>query len=221
MTTNDLINIVEAMPDIRVIDMVPANKRKAIQQLVPVALDEVVVSYDWDFATDVADETTVANQAEYTLKGNGNNCRDIINLRYGTTSDGFVLLDKMRPVDVDAFVSGRTVTGVGAWTPHGRSSAGFPKVKILNAPSGSTNILRYRYRRKNVNISEFPENFKFVLIGAIVKRLIPAFDVVYQRDLETMIDHYAMSGGEDMPAALDPVLIARNNERSRLFGWGG
>jgi hypothetical protein len=72
-----------------------------------------------------------------------------------------------------------------------------------------------------VNISEFPENFKFVLIAAVVKRLIPAFDVVFQRDLETMIDHYTMSGGEDQPSALDPVLIARNNERSRMFGYGG
>ena len=100
MTTNDLVNIIEAMPDIRIIDMVAANKRKAIQQLVPVALDEVVVSYDWDFATDVADKDTVADQAEYTLEGNDDDCRDIINVRYGTTSDGFVLLDKKRPVDM-------------------------------------------------------------------------------------------------------------------------
>ena len=219
MTTNDLVNIVEAMPDIRIIKMVAANKRKAIQQLVPVALDEVVVSYDWDFATDVADESTVADQAEYTLKGNDTDCRDIINLRYGTTSDGFVLLDKMRPVDVDAFVSGRTVSGVGAWAPFGRASGGFPKVKILTAPSGSTNVLRYRYRRNDVTINEFPENFKFVLIAAVVKRLIPAFDAVYQRDLETMIDHYSMSGGEDLPASLDPVLIARNNERAGMYGY--
>lgn len=219
MTTNDLVNIVEAMPGIRIIEMVAANKRRAIQQLVPVALDEVVVSYDWDFATNVADEDTVANQAEYTLRGNNNDCRDIINLRYGTTSDGFVLLDKKRPVDMDDFVSNRTLTGIGWWIPFGRASGGFPKVKVFNAPSGSTNVLRYRYRRKDVSISEFPDNFKFVLIGAIVKRLIPAFDVVYRRDLETMIDHYSMAGGEDMPARLDPVVVARNNEIARMHGY--
>ena len=221
MTTNDLVNIIEAMPDILIIDIEPAKKHKVIQQLVPVALDEVVVSYDWDFATDVADDSTVANQAEYTLKGNGENCRDIINLRYGTTSDGFVLLDKKRPVDMDDFVSGRTLTGVGWWIPFGRSSSGFPKVKVFNAPSGSTNVLRYRYRRKDVSINEFPDNFKFVLIAAVVKRLIPAFEIVFRRDLETMIDRYSMSGGEDQPSPLDPVLIARNNERSRMFGYGG
>lgn len=221
MTINDLVKIVEAMPDIRIIKMVAANKRKAIQQLVPVALDEVVVSYDWDFATDVADEDTVADQAEYTLRGNDTDCRDIINLRYGTTSDGFVLLDKKRPVDMDDFISNRTLTGVGWWIPFGRASGGFPKVKVFNAPSGSTNVLRYRYRKNNVSVNQFPENFKFVLIGAIVKRLIPAFDVVYQGDLKTMIDHYSMAGGEDMPAPLDPVQVARNNERSRMYGYGG
>lgn len=218
MTTDDIVRIIETNPAVQQIQLDAAEKRQAIEKLVPVAVDELVIRYDWDFATDTADETIVADQSDYTLRGNNNDCRDIINIRYGT-STSLELLDKKRPVDADEFLSGRSVSGVGFWVPNGRSADGFPKISVHATPSTSGKILRYRYRRNDVTINRLPDNFLWVLLSGILKHLIPAYSAVYEHDLKVMIDRYEMPGGEDMPVQIDPVLVDRNNERAKLYGY--
>jgi len=182
--------------------------------------NEVAARHDWDFVLSQADKTTVADQAEYTLKGNANDCRDVVNIRYqadGVTS--FSLLERKRPVDMDAFLSNRDVTGVGWWYVSGRDSSGFPKVTIIDPPAAAGETLRYRYRKNNIGVAEFPDEFWGVLLSCLIGKFVPSQVGLYEKLLRIMIDRYAVSGGEANPARLDPKVVQLNNKIGGLYGY--
>lgn len=217
MTEAEIVNTVLMNTDIRALELTLDQKRDAVQSLFETTLDEIVIAYDWDFSTDTADESIVADQASYTLKGNSGNCRDIINIRYGSTTS-LSLLDKRSPIDYDEWITGRSVTTVSIWVPDGRSN-GKPKVTIVKTPTDATKILRYRYRRNDIAFSDFPEEFSFVIISGLLKRMLPAYTPVYKKDLDLMIDRYSGGGGEDNPVKQDPLIVHLNNQRARKFGY--
>lgn len=217
MDKGKLVNLVEGVSSIRGLELPSKEKRQIIEDYIEVALNEIVTSYEWDFVTDEASTVTVKDQAEYTLEGNNSDCRDVLNVRYNTNLD---LLLKRSAIDMDEFLHLRTHSTTNMWYPSGRDD-GFPQITIVATPGAAGKTIKYRYRRSNVQLSEFPNEFSYVLVSGIAKRLIPDFTPIFSQDLKKMIDHYSGVGGESTPARLDPTAIRRNNERSKLFRYGG
>jgi len=206
------------MPAIKALSPDEGGKRNALVVLLPEVKKRVLYSYDWYFAIDEADSLSVADQAEYTLKGNNNDCRDIINIRFGSSATSLSLLDKRSGIDLDEWLTGRSQSGVAIWTPSGLSHE-FPKIKLIGTPGYSDYIIRYRYRKSNVADSDIPIDFSYLMISGLVARLLPAYEPIFDKDLKTMIDHYSYGGGEDNPVKQDPLVVHRNNRRASKFGW--
>lgn len=217
MTEAQLEKIVLAYPVIQGMAGSPESKKETIRAFLPVVLDEIIMSFGWDFATDEADATSVAEQAEYVLKGNKGDCRAIVNVKFGSTP---TLIDRMSQVDMDELLVGRTITTVQYWVDDGITQ-GFPQIKLVDAPDTANLTIRYRYWKKNIGLSEFPNEWGGVVASAVVKEMAPEYWPIYQSKLNDMKDKYRPSGGEDNPAKLDPHIVARNNTKDRLYGWGG
>ena len=136
MTVNELVDIAKASSVIRALDPRPSDTE--IEKFAALVADEVATSFDWPFTLGLATTSTVADQADYTLRGKANDCRDIVNVAYQASGDtGWIVLVEKRPVDMDEFLSGRTVTGTGWWTDAGRDSNGSPQITLINAPISS------------------------------------------------------------------------------------
>ena len=217
MTEQQIVDVVIYQPTIRAMQGEDNEKRRSIETIIPMVTDEISVSYDWDFVLAKAVETSVANQPDYVLKGNNRDCRDIINIRFG---DNNKLLNKRDAVDLDEYLDGRTISTVMIWTPIARKF-GFPQIKLTDAPDSSTDDITYRYRRKDVPLSEFPDEFLYVFISGVMKNMVPQFRGLFKDDINNMIRRYSGEGGEDDPAKQDPLIVYRNNRRSNMFGYGG
>ena len=119
---------------------------------------------------------------------------------------------------MDEFMTGRSITGIGFWVHDGRASGGFPKVKIYATPS-SAETMTYRYLRNNVGIGDIPNQYSYVIVSAVLKRLLPSFSGQYEVDVRRMIDSYTRQGNSPMIVRRDPVAVKRNNERAGMNGW--
>ncbi len=222
MTVPELVKLVEVLPVIRANTLKTAAMHKALTQHASRIADEVATRFDWDFVCDVADETTVANQADYTLAGNNKDCRDIINIRYkGAGTASLTLLTKYRPVDMDERLSGADPnTGeVVAWIVKGRSSNGYPIVTFSASPGSAGDTIRYRYRKRNISMGDFSDEFAPVLQYSLIAKMTPSYAAIAERELQFMVDRYAAPGGEANPAQLDAQLQLRNRERAGKFGY--
>lgn len=219
MTLKNLVQLVSDIPDVRATWGENVQEmREAVTRHATDVVDQVVTAFDWDFTLDIADESVVSDQAEYELTGNRNDCRDIVNVKYGITT--FQLLDKMTPIDIDEFFDGRTATAVGWWYISGRSPNGYPKITLVKTPDDADNTIRYRYRKNKIGLGDFPDEFSPVLVNAVVTRFIPAYMGIYEHELNKMIDRHSAPGGEDSPAKLNPWQVRRNNTTSLKHGYG-
>lgn len=215
MNERQFKDVILALPAIRGLGLPTSDKKKAVENLFPIALNEITMSYDWDFTLDEASTVTVANQADYTLKGNDNDCRDIINVKYSGE-----LITKMSPVEYDKFMVDRTHTAHDIWMPNGRDG-GFPSITIASTPTAAGTAITYRYRLKNITLADFPNEFDYVIISTIVKHLIPEYTAQFAYDLRTMIDRHETGGGESNQVEQDWKITRGNNRRASLFGYGG
>ena len=220
MTLPELVQLVYDLPEVRMMEAYGSatEKKNAIERHAKSIVGQVSTAYDWAFTIDVADKATVADQAEYELKGNAKDCRDIINVRLGSSST-WPVLDKKRAIDMDEFMTDRTVTGTHWWYISGRSTNGYPMITLVDTPSTTTNTIRYRYRKNKIGIGSFPDTFSPVLVAGVISRFIPAHTGVYEHELDKMVDRYSAPGGEDDPAKLGYYEVRRNNARARKFGY--
>lgn len=215
MTQSQLATLVEVTPVMRTLTIPQGQKAEAINSYIPVVVNEIAVSHDWDFVTDVADESSVVSQAGYALQGNHHDCREIINVRYGSDLD---MLKKMRPIDMDEFETNRDLTGVGWWVPSGKDSGGYPKITLYATPTAVATI-RYRYRKRNISLGDLPEQFHHIVISGVIKSFFPEYKGLFDRELAEMKDYYDYGESGEHPARRDPVLVDRNNTRANLYGW--
>lgn len=220
MTTTEVKRLVEKLPLIRVMEGLAANeKADVIESYIPIALDKIFRDYDWQFVIKTADESLVEDQADYVLRGENDDCRDIVSILYGNTSYGWVPLDKKNLVDYDIWVEYRNPTGVELWIPSGYSDTGFPKVTLVATPTDDSYSIRYRYRRNDLQIDDFPDDFADVLIYGVALWLVPDYVRLYRDALSKMIERQEAGGADDQPAHLDPVIRERNRNRSGRMGW--
>ncbi len=221
MTRTELTNVIAATPEVGAVEV--AEKNALIASFIDILVPKIAMVHDWDFVMRVADETTVADQSDYTLRGVKDDCRNIYNIRIGTGTpdDGYDLMDKRGLANIDESLSGRDASGVGIWVPNGRKS-GFPRVRIIDTPADATKTLRYRYWRKDVTFEEFPgEDFALAYLLGVKFLFFPVFEGAFRAELTDIINRYQPSGGEDDPALLDPLVRALNNRRAGKFKYGG
>lgn len=191
-----------------------------VSNYIEMAVDRVVLAYEWDFAMAVADTSIVANQSDYTL---ANNCRQVFNVRYGsgTADDGYDLLRKLTSASVDRYLSERDVIGVGAWVVRPRAGGGNVVIRIIDTPTDSTKTLRYRFWKKGLTYDSLPADcgFEALVQAGVIESLLPGVGNIFNDVLRDTINSYQPSGGEDDPMVLDPYTRQRNNQRNRLFGF--
>ncbi|MEA1999268.1 MAG: hypothetical protein U9N61_08105 [Euryarchaeota archaeon] len=220
MTEKELVRMVEVMPAVRALDMSASEKKKGLQLFVGNIANEVAMAFDWDFTMDQATETMVADTADYILRGNNDDCRDIIIMKYkGSDDDTWYVLKEKSPVDMDHFLSERSVDGVGWWTIKRRTPDKAVEVTLYDTPGTTGDTLSYRYRRSDVPIGDFPDGFSGVLVSALAAKFLPSYRALYRLELNNMIDRYKSLGGSENPARLDRDIVTRNNEKSRLYGY--
>ena len=216
MTADDIIHLVDSMAAIRAVYPDAVDRKDTVRAVVDDVVSQIASAYDWAFVLDVADETTDGTAAEYSLQGNRKDCRDIINIRFGQTD--FELLDKKTAVDMDEWLTDRDPSGTHWWYPSGRDSNGFPKITLVDTPDADYTI-RYRYRKGNVNLGDFPPEFSNVFVLATAARLLPDMQALYERELGKVISRHSAGGGEDDPARRNYWIMRHNNATASKFGY--
>lgn len=232
MTLLEIQSLILARPAAISWSTTEAEKKKAIEHSVDMALNMIASSFDWPFIMDDFYETATSAQT-YTLKGRKNDARDIVNVRYGSTKN---LLYKYTPVEADEALSGSSSTSSSPthWIRLGDNN-GFPQIEIVGTVTAG-DLIYYRFRRTNLTIGMFPDPWTFVLVSAIEKLIFGTVNVVsgekgiqavnpavfhqqYQRDLNLMKDDYSRGGGEDQGLPVTRAMKQRNRSRNALPGY--
>lgn len=198
------------------------DKQVLLDNFLDMAVDDVVMCHDWDFVMGVEDETTVADQALYVLKGDAAmlDCRQIFSIRYGsgTTDDEFDLLERIEPGDLDRKLSGTAVSGVTYWMPEGRVDD-YPQVKLVEACDDADHTLRYRYWRKGITYEMLPEGFGGVVFDGLKFQLGLLSDAQWDARKGQMIAQYRRPGNEDRVVMNDLDTVSRNRARAAKYGY--
>lgn len=201
-------------------------KRQDFDVIARSLLDPIVErmanAYDWDFVFDEATESTEVDENEYTLSGNNDDCKNIVNVRFGSGRGkvleklNTLITDRREGYDSDITTSFDTGTVYG-YTLQGRSDEGFPKIQIFDTP-GEVKTLTYRYRRNGLSISEFPADFGYVVLDYMKAQFDPAFLMVAKSSMNELIARYKPGGDEIEHVRRDPVEEAGNIRRTNLGG---
>jgi len=207
------------LPRIQQIQVDPQTKKDVIDEWLQPTVDEIAAAYEWDF---VLNETTlsggsVAAQAQYTLPGDSTDALEIVTIKYGSDEN---ILKKMHPIDIDEFLHKRSHSSTDFWVPEGRVN-NFPRVRLVAAPAESSTQIKYRYRRKNIALSNLPDNFSRVVAMGVARNLDENLNGLYEDALDFMIDNYTATQSNERVVHLDPMLVMKNNWRSRSMGWSG
>ena len=218
MDVGQISTIVAALPEAK--DIGGKNFwNGVVPKFVPLIIDEIVGSYDFDFAVnEYSDVTTVANQANYELEGESKDLRDIINIRIG---DSNAVLAKLRPLDADDLLDTNDVAGgVGAWYQFGLSGAGFPVITLVRTPTVGGDALKVRYRKNNIPIEDLPDEFGFLIVSGVLGWILPAKRVQDERLLTKVIKRYRYGGKDINRASAGPNIEATNMQISNIYGSG-
>lgn len=211
----------------RVVDMPDGSKREQgltrqqsdaiVNSVLDDVVDDIVMSNPWDFAVDVATLTVTAGTAAYTLDGNDSDCRDIVDLRYGSTNK------KLREYDFSELdrrlsdVNTSSLTSVYGFVQYGRSTDDFPKITIYNTPTESTTG-QYRYHKKGVGIAALPGYFAACVTCGVLKLFDPGYEAKYEHELNKLIDRHTPGGDEYAQIPRDPQFETNNKRRTGLMG---
>lgn len=224
MTDNELINAVKAKPDIRRLllpttvggfGLTDTELTAMISEHKESAVYEVALAYEWDFLIRETTNVTVADQFDYVLKGDDENCLQVADVKYDT---GETLLTKKTHAWMNDFLTRNNISSPTYWLDNGRD-AGFPEIRIVATPTDGDIQLKYRFWIKEITLSMFPDLFKSLLESAIAKHLIPTYASVFVDDLARAISGYTRSAGGTDIAVLDPVITKGNQRRANLHGW--
>lgn len=194
--------------------------QKIVNDFLPVVVDRIIVSHDWDFACDVGTTTTVVGTSEYTLDGNAGDCRDIINIRIGTGRG--LVIERLNTLKTDRREGSEETTNPGTvsgYTVYGRSTDGFPKIQLFDTPQ-EAQTLTYRYRKNGLTVENIPDEFGFVVRDMVLGQFKPEYIPLGDRGLREMVDRYSLGGDEIDVVRQDPIIEAGNVRRNNVLQGG-
>lgn len=217
MTTKEFVDGMMTHTTILAIkDIPPDQKRDAIEARVRSALNFVADRYPFPF---VCSETTytggsVSGQSDYILDQKAAAVKSIV---YGDD------LRKLIPItqeDADTLVSQfGEFTQTAYWIDIGKDGLA-PKVRILKTPDTNGQAIRYRYRKANMIIEQWPENYLHVVEAQIIASLVPGYTKEAEIAVDAMIANFA--GHHPInPVIGDPDVRERNMERNSRIGYNG
>lgn len=225
MDKGDLAQLIVLSPEIRVIESLDeAQKHDWALDQIDLAVSRIVRSFDWDFAMDVADKAIEADEPDYQLTGNKNDCAHIQNIRLGETGGedaAFTPLIKYTSVTADEYMVNHTVSTPSMWYLIKRKQ-NFPQVRILDTPDSQYEgySLRYRYwikgiRYENLDTDLFAEPIE--LYGRM--KFNPGLMPLFKESLAFVISKYQPDGGQPNPAQMDSLVRKMNVQRRNLQGY--
>lgn len=192
----------------------------AVDVLLPPIIDRIIMSFDWDFAVDVATTTTVSGTSEYELEGNSGDCRDIISVRYGdgrgTPIEEKVVADMDRR-EAETVSGAADAGGVYAYTRFGRSDQGYPQIQLFDTPL-EAKTLTYRYRKNGLTIESIPDEFGFVVRDFLRAEYRPEYESLAETRLNDMIARYEVGGDSPKTVRMHPTIEAGNIRRESNQG---
>lgn len=193
-----------------------------VNTILPDIVSQIVTAHDWDFVLGEGSTTTVAGTSEYTLRGAAGDCRDIINVRYG--SGRGIVLDKLNLLETDrregedSSVSTSSDSGVMyGYVVKGRSDDGYPIIKIYDTPT-EAKTLQYRYRKSGLTLVNLPEEFGRTVMNFMIGQFKAEYLVLAERSLKEIIARYTVGGDEYETVRKDPQIEAGNVRRFSLPG---
>lgn len=234
MKKQNFMDIIISRPACSAWEASPDSIKQAVGSAVDMAMAQILVAYDFPFTMDEATATGIGDQATYTLKGNKSDCREVIRIRWGSTS---ILLTQYTKKEYYQLISGRSTvpTSVTLWYLVGVDN-GFPQISVDGTPAESGDTITYEYRLSQMKIARFPELWAWVVIAmaeaelfgtsgmaSAEKHFRTADPVLFTRKgqdaLSDMIDDYSRKGGQESPRPDSAWWKTQNRRRDRLYGY--
>lgn len=234
MKQQDFIDIIISRPACSAWEATNASKKKAAGSAVDMAMAQILVAHDFPFTMDEATATGVGNQNTYTLRGNNSDCREVIRIRWGSTS---TLLTQYTKKEYYELTSGRSTvpSTVNLWYLVGVDN-GFPEISVDGTPAEDGDTITYEYRLSQMNIERFPKIWAWVVVAmaeaelfgtsgmaSTEKHFRTANPVLFTQKgkdaLTKMIDDYSRKGGQESPRPDSAWWKYRNRLRNRLNGY--
>ena len=205
------------LPRIQQIQVDAQTKTDTVENWLQPTINEIGKAWEWDF---VLYETlytggSVSGTAQYALEGAFSDALEIITIKYGDDEN---VLKKMHPIDMDEYLHNRSHSSTDFWVPDGRQN-GFPLVRLVATPDENGTQIKYRYRKRNISITEFPDDFMRTVALGIARNLDENLNGLYEDALEFMIDNYRATQVHERTVQLDPRLVASNNWKSSMHGY--
>lgn len=179
---------------------------------------EILTSFDWDFLLNDYTVTFTAT-AEQTVKGADDDLREIVSIRYST---GETVLQKMRTLDAYDLLdsdSNNTSRAVSIWYLSETNSVGFPIIKLIGTPTSSESA-KILYRRRDVELSKWPDELSHVMAAGVMANLSPQHRATFERILKRAIRRHKIGGKDYNRAQMDPQIVGTNRCISDLYGTG-
>jgi len=222
MTTDELYSTIADSPEVKNLGYDPPTLLNLCKKYAEIITVAIINSHEWDFAMDVADETLVASTAVYQLKGNSNDCRRIKSIRYGASGAADTLMKpilRKNHVDLDHYLERVTPGECEIWIRR-KPKQRFPQIQLLATPTGSANVIRYRYWMKNLTINDLDlDDFAMVLLIGCRYLLNPVLKRAYEAELVKAIQNIQPPSNEPMMTMVDPQIVAENIYRYGLPGY--
>jgi hypothetical protein len=228
MNKDIYLNMVMNKPAFRAMQIEAGERTATAELYMQSAIDKVATYFDFPFAIATHTELTVAAQSEYEFHGANEDCRDIISIRYDT---GEMELEEYTRGELDAkYGSFESIPSEPVLWVRESDRNGFPLIRLVGADAVGGKNLKYRYRRKNIGINEYPDEWVDVLITAQMTIMMDAFrveggpftfgdfDRKFAKKISRMVSQYEKGSGSERPALLGWGTMNRNIERNKLHG---
>jgi hypothetical protein len=189
---------------------------KSVSALLDPLIDDIITAHDWDFSCDVATETSVANQSEYTLRGNNDDCADLWVVKYGPgrgvplEESGVAQMDRR---EAESVADASDNDGVYTYTRFGRSDDGFPKIQLFDTP-GVGNTITYRYRKMDLGLGDIPDRFSYVVRDFLRAEYDAGYLPIAEGRLNKMIAKHTIGGDSPRTVRMHPTIETGNIRRS-------
>jgi hypothetical protein len=127
----------------------------------------------------------------------------------------------MRRVDAyDLVENDNTVGGVKAYYQSGVDNRGFPKITLIDTPGTANQTIRVDYRKKNLTLAIFPDDFGYVIAHGVLAWVNPLHRRQYNKVLKKMINRHKAGGKDYNPMQMDPHIVGTNRRIANLSGGG-
>jgi hypothetical protein len=214
LNIEEFTRLISNKPAFKLLNIAPEKRDEIIEFYTALAINEISTRFDFTFVIGRDTFDTIANQTDYEIIGISNDCRQCVSIWYDLDDNGEVNDEE----------------NVEEWTEIGIQN-GHPLIRLKDAPITTGLTVDYKYRRKNVPINEFPDEWISTLIAVFMNVLTDAFktedgqtifgsfDKKSEAAIVRMANYYRRSIGTYQRVQVDPETQNANRRRANLHGY--